>query len=251
LSVALDIACFIEDAFLNEDKSYQDQAAEAQRYRKAEFKAAGQPVISLSAGVVLAQKDNPIFFLQDMVEELLKSAKGTAKRLKKEHGYTGGTVDFMALKSVTMVTSSVGEFRQAALRHVKQWDRSDRRDVLHLTARPYTLHELRGLQQTTAILQRVDFPRSQLYHLRQELPKGRMLSSLSYLYFTSRLNWEKAITVREALDHGWHSFDNLAPWRRRGRQSKCSDGSVAHEWETILDDIIEIYDFVRNTDQEE
>lgn len=251
LPIALDIARFIEDAFLSGDIGYRDRAGEAQRYRKAEFKAAGRPVISLSAGVVLAQKNNPIFFLQDMVEELLKSAKGTAKWLKKEHGYTGGTVDFMALKSVTMVTSSIGEFRQTALRHVRQGARSASRDVLHLTARPYTLHEMSGLLRTTAALQQVDFPRSQLYHLRQELPKGRMLSILSYLYFTSRLEWKKAARVREALDHSWHGINDPAPWRHRGKPSKCQDGSTSHDWETIFADLIEIYDFVRNTDQEE
>jgi CRISPR-associated protein Cmr2 len=251
LPITLDIARFIEDAFQNGDTGYRDEVAQTQRYRNAEFKASGRPVISLSAGVVLAQKSNPIFFLQDMVEELLRSAKGSAKRLKQEHGYTGGTVDFMVLKSVTMVTSSVGEFRQTALRRVKQWDRSDRQEVLHLTARPYTLHELDGLLQTAAALQRANFPRSQLYHLRQELPKGRLLSSLSYLYFTSGLDEKKAITVRKALDHSWHGIDDPAPWRRRGRQSQCRDGSKSHDWETILADIIEIYDFARDTGQEE
>lgn len=251
LSIALEIACFIEDAFANEDKSYRDRAAEAQRYRKAEFKVGGRPVISLSAGVVLAQKDNPIFFLQDMVEELLKSAKDAVKRLKEKHGYTGGTLDFMALKSVTMVTSNVGEFRQAALRHITQWDGSGRCDVLHLTARPYTLHELDGLLQTAAALKQVDFPRSQLYHLRQQLPKGRMLSSLNYYYFTSRLEWQKTTRVREAIDYSWHSSDDLAPWRRKGKPSRHQNGSTAREWETILADVIEIYDFVRNADQEE
>ncbi len=251
LPIALDIARFIEDAFQNGDTDYRGQAAEAQRYRKAEFQPAGRSVISLSAGVVLAHKDNPIFFLQDMAEELLKSSKKTARNLKKQQGYTGGTVDFMALKSVTMVTSSVGEFRRAALRSVKRWEGSARQDVLHLTARPYTLHELGGLLQTAHALQGADFPRSQLYHLRQELSRGRMLSSLSYLYFTSRLRWEKAITVREALDHSWHGSDDPAPWRHRGRPAPCRDESKSHDWETILADIIEIYDFVQDTDQEE
>ena len=45
-----------------------------------------------------------------------KSAKRRAKELKKHHHYFGGTIDFMALKSVTMITSRLNELRQLLAR---------------------------------------------------------------------------------------------------------------------------------------
>lgn len=242
LDITLDIASSLEEVFHNGRSDYQKDAAAVQRYDKDSFQADGRPQISLSAGVVLAQENNPIFFLNDIVQELLKSAKDKAKRLKKH--YAGGTVDFMALKSVTMVTSRVSEFRGTALREVKTPIRGSGCEVLHITARPYTLHELRGLLRTAAALQEADFPRSQLFHLRQELPKGRSLSSLSYLYFTSRLTPLHSALVQRTLDRSWHETSDPIPWRKRPTKSSGQKQPVAHEWESVLADIVEIYDFL-------
>ena len=77
---------------------------------------APQSTVGLSVGVLLADAKTPIFFLQNLVEQLLKSAKRRAKELKKQHRYFGGTIDFMALKSVTMITSRLKEFRDSSLR---------------------------------------------------------------------------------------------------------------------------------------
>ncbi|MCL4832373.1 MAG: hypothetical protein KJZ86_08030 [Caldilineaceae bacterium] len=250
LSIALDIARLVEQTFHDGCTQYRDEVVNTQRYDKTSFQADGRPHISLSAGVVLAQKNNPIFFLKEITEGLLKLAKSKAKALKKD-GYTGGTIDFMALKSVTMVTSKVGEFRETALRKVNRGKLNHNYEVLHLTARPYTLYELEGLLQTVKALKKVQFPRSQLYQLRTELPKGILLSCLSYLYFTSRLSFEHSALVRQTFDRNWHDINDLAPWRRRSSSSSDQKLATAHEWETILADLIEIYDFVSIVDDEE
>lgn len=250
LAISLDIAQALEDVFRNDNPSYQDAAGKVQRYESNTFEATGRPQISLSAGVVLAQENNPIFFLNDIVDALLKSAKDQAKRLKKQ-GYAGGTVDFMALKSVTMVTSSVGEFRRTALREVKGPARGKGCEVLNLTARPYTLHELRGLLRTADALTKARFPRSQLYHLRQQLPEGRFLSSLNYLYFTSRLSPKHSALVRREFDQSWHDSSDPVPWRRRRSQGDDADPEAPREWESVLADIVEISDFVRSPIEEE
>ncbi|MEI6775336.1 MAG: hydrolase [Chloroflexales bacterium] len=83
------------------------------------------PKIGLSVGVVVAKDDAPIFFLRLLAEELLKTAKKKArdeecKRKKAniqppEQQTAGGAVDFMVMKSITMVTDKIEGFRKEAL----------------------------------------------------------------------------------------------------------------------------------------
>ncbi|MDW8145155.1 MAG: type III-B CRISPR-associated protein Cas10/Cmr2 [Roseiflexaceae bacterium] len=197
------------------------------------------PSIGLSAGVVIAHESAPIFFLRDLVEELLKRAKKLAHRYARQH-YYGGAVDFMALKSVTMVADTVEAFRKAALH-----DESDRR----LTARPYTWHEFAGLLETARALKRANFPRSQLYRLRRvmETTPGVIASSMEYLYTRVR---QKALsdTLSEYIEQqAWQSADKALrrpvapPWL-----------PVAHQaYETIWPDLAEIYDMVPAAVEEE
>lgn len=250
LPIALRIAEHMEEIFSSPDAAYRQQAVNVQRYRPDDFQPLGSPEISLSAGVVIAADNNPIFFLTDLVEELLGAAKRGAKD-RKALGYRGGTVDFMALKSVTMVTTSVSEFRSTALR-----DAAPRVEggceVFHLTARPYTLHELDGLLKTAATLKAVSFPRSQLYHLRQLLPKGRFAATVNYLYYTSRLSPKHVEQLRSSLDDAWHMAKEPVPWRLRTTSRKAGESSEApvDQWETVLADLVEILDFVPRPDSE-
>ncbi|MDW8234356.1 MAG: type III-B CRISPR-associated protein Cas10/Cmr2, partial [Roseiflexaceae bacterium] len=197
------------------------------------------PSIGLSAGVVIAHESAPIFFLRDLAEELLKRAKKLAHRYARQH-YYGGAVDFMVLKSVTMVADTVEAFRKAALH-----DESDRR----LTARPYTWHEFAGLLETARALKRANFPRSQLYRLRRvmETTPGVIASSMEYLYTRVR---QKALsdTLSEHIEQqAWQSADKALrrpvapPWL-----------PVAHQaYETIWPDLAEIYDMVPAAVEEE
>jgi CRISPR-associated protein Cmr2 len=194
-----------------------------------------QSEIALSAGVLLADAHTPIFFLQELVEQLLKSAKTRAKALKSTR-YRGGSIDFMALKSVTMITSALREFRDGTYRagperagpgSYTEW----------LSARPYTLMELDALLNTVRALKRARFPRSQLYALRQALSRGRLASTVDYLYFSERLGKENRQHLRELLDDQW-CRGQAAPWRKRDNG----------EWETVLFDLLEIYDFVQVED---
>jgi CRISPR-associated protein Cmr2 len=185
---------------------------------------APQSTVGLSVGVLLADAKTPIFFLQNLVEQLLKSAKRRAKELKKHHHYFGGTIDFMALKSITMITSRLNEFRDSSLRLG-----SDR-----LTARPYTLTEMQQLLDTVRALKTTAFPRSQLYALRSDLWEGRWASTVNYLYFTERLGERERTQLRTVLDQRWCK-GGAAPWRPIGPE---------HAAETVLVDLIELYDFV-------
>jgi CRISPR-associated protein Cmr2 len=185
---------------------------------------APQSTVGLSVGVLLADAKTPIFFMQNLVEQLLKSAKRRAKELKKHHDYFGGTIDFMALKAVTMITSSLKEFRDSSLRVG-----ADR-----LTARPYTLTEMQQLLETVRTLKTTAFPRSQLYALRRDLWEGRWASTVNYLYFTERLGECERTQLRTVLDQRWCK-GGAAPWRPIGPERAA---------ETVLVDLIELYDFV-------
>jgi CRISPR-associated protein Cmr2 len=261
LPIALDISNTLERLFATDGtlkqgaiagvgqvESYAQVATKAQRLHKAALTHGdaatdtasqrlidlpGAPRISMATGVVLAAHTTPFYFLTEIVEELLKSAKQKAKHQKGKGDY-GSTVDFMALKSVAMITTRVDSFRQIALTERKA------PDILHLTARPYTTTEAAALVDAIKMLKVADFPRSQLYQLRELLPQGRFATSLGYLYFTSRLKREWTAVIRHNLDDRWcHPTSEPAPWMRQEGNS----------WETVLGDLVELYDFVSKPDK--
>lgn len=207
-----------------------------------------RPSIGLSAGVIIAQENAPIFFLRDLVEELLKSAKKLAKQ-NAQQGYYGGAVDFMVMKSITMVTDDIKAFRKAAL---GDGDVRKQEPLRRLTARPYTWHEFAGLLETVRALQRVKMPRSQLYRIRrvmsEETLPSTIASTMEYLYTRTRLRSEVAGTLQEAIEQNWRvvgtngsTRPSIPPWLPLGRRS----------WETIWPDLIEAYEMVTLPEKEE
>ena len=206
----------------------------AQRYESQQWTSTAKkklPQFSMSLGFVLANEHTPIAFMEDLAGKLLKSAKSRAKMLKTNFGYSGGTVDFISLKSLSMITSELGDFR-------KQLYKTDKENVL--TMRPFTLHELCGFVQTVQTLKDSEFPRSQLYQLRQSLDLGRQTSTLDYLYFRSRLGDGKGRTLKQELESNWQGASNivngLGPWYQMSTNQK--------RYETLLLDLIESYEFI-------
>lgn len=193
-----------------------------------------QSKVSLSSGVVIADQHTPVFFLRRLVEELLKSAKAKAKAKRlRDKGYYGATVDFLVLKSTAMIATNIHDFRRSALK----------RNNLHLTAKPYTVPELYALLEAVKRLKREDFPRSQLYRLREQLEKGWLASIVEYFYFQARLRSSEE--VRKALDEVWIGTEqqkgpkSIGLWMRRE-----NDDPENYEFETVLGDLVEVYDFV-------
>lgn len=206
--------------------------------------AAYTPDLSLSTGVIIAQEHAPIFFLRELVEELLKSAK---KKTRAQAEGSGGAVDFMVLKAVTMVTDNIAAFRERAL---------DARSSRRLVARPYTWHELAGLLATARMLREVKIPRSQLYRLRGVLDQQRspdeqpggagiLASSLEYLYTRARMERPRASAVLEHVELSWRGQQafhlgsttvgsSVPPWLKLDNNT----------WETIWHDLVEIYDML-------
>ncbi len=218
-------------------ESKKDEVQKSQRYRSEQWIVDAQemqPVFSLSLGFVIADEHTPVAFLEHLAASLLKSAKSRAKTLIKDDvGYRGGTVDFLVLKSISMITSNLSDFRKNAYK--TETDNS-------LTMRPYTLHELSGFIKTVKDLKKENFPNSQLYQLRESLKLGRATSTLDYLYFRSRLEQKHGDILKKYIEQNWHgvSNNNLGPWYQKLKAHK--------EYETLLLDLIEAYEFIQKPD---
>jgi CRISPR-associated protein Cmr2 len=172
-----------------------------------------QCILSMSSGVLITAEDTPIYYAEKLTTQLLKSAKKQAKELKK-YGYYGGTVDFLVMKSVTMISSNISDFRTNGLTKF-----GAKKPKLKLYAAPYTLYELSGLLETAKALKAKDaeFPKSQLYQIRSLLERGKQTAMLNYRYFRVRLsNKEAQNSLKHKFEEAWcealTNDGNLAPW---------------------------------------
>ncbi|MCL1466526.1 type III-B CRISPR-associated protein Cas10/Cmr2 [Argonema galeatum] len=188
--------------------------------------------LSMSIGVLITAYNTPIYYAKKLFEQLLKSAKKRAKKLKKA-GYCGGTVDFLVMKTVTMISSSIEDFRQEAL--TKQTTQK-----LKLYAAPYTFHELGGLIKAVKALKEAEFPRSQLYQIRSLLGRGKHTAILNYRYFRVRLKQGKA-ELKENFEKAWcqakTNEGNIAPWMYDADPKEPA-------YETIWRELVDLYDFI-------
>ncbi|MFM7219072.1 MAG: type III-B CRISPR-associated protein Cas10/Cmr2, partial [Nodosilinea sp.] len=224
--------------------------------------------LSMSIGVLITAEDTPITYAASLTEQLLKTAKEKAKYLKQpcEHqgviypqGYHGGTIDVQVLKSVTMISSKISEFRKNGL--VKTYeDRKTRTGEppkdLHLYATPYTLHEIGGLIGLIEAMKAVDFPKSQLYQIRSFLEKGKRTAILNYRYFRVRLK-QKPKDLQQALiewfEHSWcnakENDGNIAPWMYYTElpdpdPTKPAKDKLDAYYETIWRELVDLYEFI-------
>ena len=233
---ALAIAKTIGEEFENIlfKKGYKTKPATIHRYRLAPA-TPHQCELSMSAGVLITADDTPIYYAEKLTEQLLKSAKKLAKDLKKQKQY-GGTIDFLVMKSVTMISSEISEFRSQGLTKKKQ--------NLKLYAAPYTLHEIGGLLATATALKAVKFPRSQIYQIRSLLEQGKQTAILNYRYFRVRLSKQDQETLKKEFENPWcqpkdpSNTGNLAPWI----SSKHEKEPVTYE--TIWRELVDLYPFI-------
>lgn len=266
LDIALTIGLEFERAFPS--RTPGGMATLRSRYRP-QLKSANEftdhkPDIGLSAGVVIAPENTPIFFLRELAEELLKSAKRKAKpstRQRCDDKRSGlisngsGAIDFMVMKSITMVTDNIAAFREQALG-------TSQSSPLRLTGRPFNWPELHGLLATARALRGVNFPRSQIYGLRSRLVDARergtfVASVMDYLYIrSSRLKRADSDTLKTAFDMAWCGADDVIsqpPWLKRVQEvhldlpnaDECERYVIEYAHETIWPDLTEIYDFVQ------
>ncbi|AKG20254.1 type III-B CRISPR-associated protein Cas10/Cmr2 [Calothrix sp. 336/3] len=206
--------------------------------------------LSISSGVLIAAYNTPIYYAENLTKQLMKSAKDYAKKLhfknddKKtnEDKYYGGTVDFFTMKSVTMVSSSIKDFRDNALT-------KNQGAEIKLYAAPYTLHELDGLIASIKALIAADFPKSQLYQIRDFLAKGRRTAILNYCYFRSRLK-QGQTQLREDFEKAWcdakTNGGNIAPWMYENRFPEEKHNKY---YETIWREMVDLYEFLKEDEE--
>lgn len=206
--------------------------------------------LSTSLGVLTIAYDTPIYYADKLVGQLLKSAKKGVKEVTrryreacpsaKNQTYFGSTIDILTLKSVTMVSSNIQEFREEGLT-IQRKDSPK----LKLYASPYTPHELGGLIQTIQKFKEADFPRSQLYQIRELLKQGKRTTMLNYHYFRTRLKPDKSKLLKKYFEQAWclpkdeTNYGSLAPW-----MSLKEANQDLMTYETIWRDLVDLYPFV-------
>jgi CRISPR-associated protein Cmr2 len=254
-TIGHEFECILKQKGYTTDKTYQPE--NIHRYKGENIPSGtDQCKLSMSIGVLMTAEDTPIYYAENLTSQLLKSAKKRAKDLKnkqrsedleKDH-YYGGTVDFLIMKSVTMISSNIAEFRNQGLTQVKPG-----LPKLKLYGAPYTLHELGGLLDTAKVLKASKFPRSQLYQIRSLLDKGKRTAMLNYRYFRTRLNNKDAKQqLEQQFEKAWcepkdsKNTGNLAPWM--SLQEIDSNATTEQQqkmtYETIWYELVELYPFI-------
>ena len=217
------------------------QSKAVHRYLPESAPAAGCK-LSTSSGVLITAANTPIYYADKLVSQLLKSAKKHLKSLK-EHGYYSGTVDFLVLKAVTMISSDIEAFRKEGLTISPK----ERKHKLKLQAAPYTLYELGGLIKTVRAFKQASFPKSQLYQIRSLLERGKRTAILNYRYFRVRLGPEARSLIETDFERAWCNAEtnagNLAPWLapRPKLPNKKDDDTI---YETIWRELVELEPFI-------
>ncbi|MBH8566566.1 type III-B CRISPR-associated protein Cas10/Cmr2 [Nostoc sp. CENA67] len=229
----------LKDVTINGKYQTDDKLSNPNKYHRftAQLEADYQCKLSISIGVLITAYNTPIYYAEKLTKQLMKSAKDYAKILNKS-GYYGSTVDFLTMKSVTMISSNIEEFRRQALLI------NDRGPKLKLYAAPYTLYELKGLIRAIHALKIANFPKSQLYQIRSLLERGKRTASLNYYYYRHRLKQgQNALKVE--FENAWcpakTNEGNIAPWMHDSKENR---------YETIWSEMVDLYDFIQTSDNE-
>jgi CRISPR-associated protein Cmr2 len=224
------------------DESYNPNLVH-RYHRKEQNFPKQQSKLSMSTGVLITAENTPIYYAENLTTQLLKSAKKRVKELKKDN-YYGGTVDFLVMKSVTMISSNISEFRTQGLTKP-----GTKQQKLKLYAAPYTLHELGGLLETAKAFKDAEFPRSQLYQIRSLLERSKQTAILNYRYFRVRLSDKKAQDLlKTQFEDAWckpkenNNNGNLAPWMSWKEGKDQTEEKVTYE--TIWRDLVDLYPFI-------
>jgi CRISPR-associated protein Cmr2 len=259
LAIAKTIGEKFEEILLNQrsdyklDKKYSPQVVHRYHGKKQAIND-NQCKLSMSIGVLITAENTPIYYAEKLTNQLLKSAKKRAKDLKK-NDYYGGTVDFLVMKSVTMISSNISEFRTSGLTKL-----GSGKQKIKLYAAPYTLYEIGGLLTTAKALKDADFPKSQIYQIRSLLERGKQTAILNYRYFRVRLSDKKSQDLlKQKFEEAWckpknpDNHGNLAPWmsleetKEESEENKDKENQDKVTYETIWRELVDLYPFIEKS----
>jgi len=189
-----------------------------------------KPAPSMSAGVVIAHADNPVRFMRDIAEQLLKSAK------KRAHSERRGAVDFAVLKSQSMVASNIEVLRAKAYSY-----QLGNRERISITGRPFSLIELERLLNQARLLKHAGFPGSQSQAFRDLFrDAGRVGKLWPWLRYQREKYRMKEIhqKVLQKIESDWLSArsnrQDMWPWLDSHRDA----GWV--EFQSVWEDLHEV-----------
>lgn len=184
--------------------------------------AMGDEQKTMSAGVVIADHHTPVYFLRRLAEQLLKQTK------RQQPGV--GAVDFLVLKS--QGTRSLAEAWET-------FSFETPKETLTLHHGPYTLTDLKVLLEQVRAGKEINYPRSQLYGLRDTFKQGRQASALAFLYQQARSTVEVKEFLRQVAAY-WSVQDlETPPWFEARR---LPAGRV--EYRTVWADLADVWDWI-------
>ncbi|MEL6901669.1 MAG: type III-B CRISPR-associated protein Cas10/Cmr2 [Cyanobacteria bacterium J06606_4] len=252
VEVAYKLGIEFENILLTDKKGYQLKEASPHRIHRyrPDQAAPSKCKLSTSSGVLITAANTPIYYANDLVTQLQKSAK----QYRKQVNHPGGTVDLFVLKAVTMLSARINKFREQGL----EKQPSKARHKLKLYGAPYTLHDLNGLIGTVKALKRSSFPKSQLYQLRSLLERGKRTAILNYRYFRVRLSSSDQALLREHFEEAWCKAEtndgNIAPWMTIKQSDNSSSDTDSRKetptkasvttYETIWRELVELLPFI-------
>jgi hypothetical protein len=203
-----------------------------------------QVVLTMSAGVVIADDHNPVQVLLQLSKELLRSAK----RVRRQHGgVQPGMVDFHVLLSQDMLAEKVGNVRGDSPYKLSEINEHGRKVNLRLLGRPYTAPQVLALWKALQELAAKGFSKSQMHRLGEVLMTGRRSSTLFYAYQKARRDTADAYEALDKVIRAARSLDDRTdpePWFE-------VEDDPCYKFGTALWDIAELYDFVPKSGGEE
>lgn len=173
---------------------------------------------TMSAGVVIADHRNPVRFMRDLAEQLLKSAKKRAHEATEQR-VEDGAVDFVVLKSQSMLAGDLSDLRRQIYHFSTPPEKPD--EQIWLTGRPFLWREMKDLLAHARLLRDTAHPRSQMQALRGVLQEGRRFGRLwpSLWYMRQQLRVSRThLAVMKRIDKTWGEDNpanhSAAPWVR-------------------------------------
>lgn len=229
------------------DKALDVATAYCQAFKQLTTKKmAGSRTVTASAGVVLAHASQPILFLEQRANELLRLAKQTPQSRYE------GAVDFLVVSTATL--NPISRIR-------REEGYEDQDHGLRRTLRPYPASQLRTLLDWACKLkfgittgmpaeetgdegqgdpEQRGFPRNKLNALYDAVFHSREQAAFATAQMLCHLGkWQKELLLRFLGDFG---CTQPPPWTSTTSNDPPS---------TVLADLVEIYDFIQLPENED
>jgi hypothetical protein len=191
--------------------------------------------LSLSAAVVFSHASLPIYYLQTIADDLLKSAKRRSQSFFEDRNQEGEAEEVSCI-DFHVVTASASE-SPTLLRKINSLRRDEE---TYLTERPYTAGELEALIERIRALKRTGFPSNKLQMLYESIVGKSMTQAMFTWAFVAgrarRSDNPEKNQMLKLFDFFSDTTGSTAwPWRRH----------VSGRLTTPFMDVTELYDFIK------